>query len=573
MCGITGIFKKKKLINLDLKIQKKLLKGIRHRGPTSSGSFKAKNYSTACSRLSIVDQRKISDIPFETSKSVLSYNGQIYNFNQLKKKLKLKHGVVFKTKSDTELFIRGYEIYGNRFFNMCDGMFAAAIYSKKQKSLILVVDPLSIKNLYFYYDVKNESIQFSSESKNLNRINKLGVNFSIIKEWFMNNQINHEKSFFNKVQRVKGGTILKFDKNLKQSKKKYFDLKNSLSKKKVVSNFFLDDLINIDEYRAVEEKKTAILLSGGIDSVLISEMLVNSKKNNSKFYSYTADVKCRNFSEKSKVKSHLKNLRFNKSRFVEVTKKNLIDGIFQISKKSSLPLIAPNALVFYKLMEQIKKDKIKVCFTGDGADEFFNGYRWSKETKENFFLTNTSGLNEKTYNKFFYKDSINEKNYLIKKKTFYKDIKNIGINYKTRFYSQNIYLDKWLRTRDELGMANGIEIRVPFCDTKIIETTNSVSHRSSLLKNKKILLDSSKLFNKKNKKKYKKNGFPVPFSSFTSKELILKVLNKTNFSKFEIFKKNEIYKILDNKKLFFKYRIFIWQLFSFCIWEKQHNYS
>ena len=160
---------------------------------------------------------------------------------------------------------------------MCEGMFAAAIYNKIKQTLILVVDPLSIKNLYYYINKKNNILQFSSESRSLNKLNRLGVNLSLSKEWFMNNQISHNLSFFNKIERVKGGTIIKFDKKLKRIKK-YFDLKSTFKEKKSkLMKHSIADIIRIKSYESSEEKKNAILLSGGIDSTLVAQMLQKEK--------------------------------------------------------------------------------------------------------------------------------------------------------------------------------------------------------------------------------------------------------------------------------------------------------
>ena len=329
MCGISGILKFDSINKRDIKMQKAHLREIKHRGPSSRHIIKTKNFITACSRLSIVDQRKISNIPFETSKHILSFNGQIYNYKKLKNKLITEKRVFFKTKSDTEVFIKGYEIYGNKFFKMCEGMFAASIYCKNKKSLIFIVDPLSIKNLYFYVNKEEKLLQFSSESRSLNKLNKLGINLSLSKEWFMNNQINHSISFFNKVERVKGGTIIKFDKNLKRTQTNYFNLKNTFKEKKnKLKKFSIAELINIKDYISCEEKNNAVLLSGGVDSTLLFQILNSVKKQNTNLNSFSANIKFKNLSEKKTIKKNLKKLNPYKSRYINVTKKNFLKDLF-----------------------------------------------------------------------------------------------------------------------------------------------------------------------------------------------------------------------------------------------------
>ena len=331
------------------------------------------------------------------------------------------------------------------------------------------------------------------------------------------------------------------------------------------------DIIRIKNYETSEEKKNAILLSGGIDSTLVAQMLQKRKiKSNLIINSYSADVKFKNISEKKFIKKNLKKIILNKSKFLNVTKKNFLNEFFYISKNSSLPLFNPNIIIFYKLMKEVKKDKIKIAFTGDGADEFFNGYKWSqKKLPLSELLSVGTGINEKIYRKFFIKNQISDKKYISKKKSLSKDLKNIRIEARTRFFNQNIYLDKWLRCRDELGMLNGIEVRVPFCDTKVINFANSIPNGSPLIKDKYILKKNLDDFIDKNKKL----GFTIPFFSWITKKEIFKILKKTNFSKLKMFNTKNFESLIKNKRSFFKHRLLIWQVLSFCVWEKLHNHT
>ena len=117
-------------------------------------------------------------------------------------------------------------------------------------------------------------------------------------------------------------------------------------------------------------------------------------------------------------------------------------------------------------------------------------------------------------------------------------------------------------------MLNGVEVRVPFCDTKVINFANSISNRSSVIKNKNILRQNLHHSIIKNKK----IGFTIPFFSWITKKEILKILKKTNFFKLNIFNIKNFEKLINSRKSLFKYRMLVWQIISFCVWEKQHRY-
>ena len=416
---------------------------------------------------------------------------------------------------------------------------------------------------------KKNKIFFSSESKSLNKVFRLGIDYSLTKEWFLNNQIRKNLSFFNKVERVEGGTIIEFNKNLKKKKYKFFNLKNTFKKKKIISKENdLSKIIDFEKYISLEEKKNAILLSGGIDSTLLAKKLSEcKKKNNLILNAYSADIKFKNLSEKEKIMSFVKIIKFNKLKFLNITKKNFLKYFFYISKNSSLPLFNPNLIAFFHIMKEIKKNKIKIAFTGCGADEFFNGYHWSqKKLSISNLLCAGSGINEKQYSKYFNYNKITNKQYLKKKKFFKNEAHNIPSILKNRFFNQNIYLDKWLRARDELGMLNGVEVRVPYCDNNIINFTNSLQKKSKLLKDKFFL---------RNQLNYPLNninklGFTIPFFSWLAKKNILNILKKTNFYKLKMFNVKNIIMCLNDRKLFFNNRLLIWQIISFCVWEKFH---
>ena len=162
MCGIAGFFNGDHNKNNKITIRK-MVKKLEHRGPDSKGYFFNNYVTLGHSRLKIIDLKK-GDQPMKSkSGNILIYNGEIFNFQQLKKNLKDKY--IFKTTSDTEVLLAGLEIEGLNFLKKLNGFFALAYWIKKDKKLIIARDPLGIKPLYYYKSKK--ILSFASETQSL----------------------------------------------------------------------------------------------------------------------------------------------------------------------------------------------------------------------------------------------------------------------------------------------------------------------------------------------------------------------------------------------------------------------
>ena len=179
MCGISGIFNfKKKFINQQLIVQK-IVKFQNRRGPDKSSIWESqcKKVIFGHNRLSIIELSNKGDQPFISldQNLVITYNGEIYNFKDLKKEL-IENKVKFKSNSDTEVIIEGYKFWGLDFLQKLRGMFAFAIWDKKNQKLILARDPFGIKPLY--YINYNNVFYFASQIKSLLLINDIKFNIS-----------------------------------------------------------------------------------------------------------------------------------------------------------------------------------------------------------------------------------------------------------------------------------------------------------------------------------------------------------------------------------------------------------
>ena len=176
MCGINGFsFKDENLID-------KMHQFIENRGPDSNGYYTDANISLGHSRLSIIDTNERSNQPFKYKDLVIVYNGEIYNYLHLRKKL-LDLGIELKTSSDTEVIIVLFDLYGVKAFKMLSGIFALSIWNKKKEKLYLIRDILGVKPLYYKYDENIKNIYFSSS-------------IYALKETNTKNEISEEALFF-----------------------------------------------------------------------------------------------------------------------------------------------------------------------------------------------------------------------------------------------------------------------------------------------------------------------------------------------------------------------------------------
>ena len=165
MCGICGIIDFNNQIKEKKQIIHVMAEKILHRGPDDSGTFSDENISLGFKRLSILDIKNGNQPIFNKNKSIVSiFNGEIYNFKEIKKEL-IEKGYNFVTETDSEIIPFAYEVWGTDFVKKLNGMFAIAIYDKLKRKFFLIRDRVGIKPLFFFN--YNSTIFFSSEINSL----------------------------------------------------------------------------------------------------------------------------------------------------------------------------------------------------------------------------------------------------------------------------------------------------------------------------------------------------------------------------------------------------------------------
>ncbi|MFL2676284.1 MAG: asparagine synthase (glutamine-hydrolyzing) [Alphaproteobacteria bacterium] len=622
MCGISGIFFFKEKKKVKKKYLDKMNDILNHRGPDGRGNWISsnKNIGFGHTRLSILDLSTTANQPLldNTKNYVITFNGEIYNFKEIKKIL-LKKGYIFNTKnSDTEVLLLSYIEWGLKCVDKFRGMFAFAIWDNIKKKVFLVRDRVGVKPLYYKLD--SDKLIFSSEIKAI----LLDPDYiPEIDEESMYHYLTFlctpaPKTMFKQINKLEAGTWLSFDEKGNSEKKQYWD---PLQDKELI------DLENINKvlvrtlkesikYRGISDVDVGVFLSGGIDSSTNAYFFSKDSKKKIKTFSIGYDKEYKSYKSELNyariVAKHIKSLHFEKKLRKDDVKNLIFDMVYFQDEPISDPVCVP---IFY-VSKLARENNVKVCQVGEGADELFFGYtNWLRTSKINLLLNNLffpnflKRLILLLYKKFNiqYKYTADllrrslekkpifwggaeafssfEKNQLFSN-SFKKKIKNFDswdcIRPHYEFFNKNAkyknienwmtYLDLKIRLPelilmriDKMTMANSLEARVPFLDHNLVQKTIDLPKKIKIKKNKlKVLLKDIvkgllpyEILNRK------KQGFGLPLKEWfedglgiNEKKIINEFVNKTDF-----FKKETIQKIIDRKgdtRLWFLLNLAIW---------------
>ena len=387
MCGITGI------INLDKRpVDKKVLttmnRTLSHRGPDDEGVFIDKNIGLGHRRLSIIDLSSAGHQPmfYDNKNLVIVYNGEIYNYLEIRKELK-KKGYRFKSETDTEVILASYKEWGTECLKKFNGMWAFAIFDKKRKLFFCARDRLGIKPFYYLLD-KNKFI-FASEIKAILQHPEVKAkpNDKIIWDYLICGLVDHcEETFFSNIKELRAGHFLIL-KGTKLKIKKYWDLDpQSSNLEKTDQDYteqFKELFIDSIRLRLRSDVPIGTCLSGGLDSssivCVVNDFLNKGGKIDQvgkwqKTFSSVYDKKkyegCdeREFIneviKKTKVKPHL----------IFPDDKRLVSEIEKVIYHQDYPFGSTSIYAQWNVFRLASQRKVKVMLDGQGADELLAGY-------------------------------------------------------------------------------------------------------------------------------------------------------------------------------------------------------
>ncbi|MFH0906339.1 MAG: asparagine synthase (glutamine-hydrolyzing), partial [archaeon] len=361
MCGIVGFnFEDKDLLS-------RMLKKLNHRGPDDSGQYIDRFISLGNTRLSIIDLDSGKQPIFNEDKSiVIVFNGEIFNYKELRSKLEPKHK--FYTNSDTEVIIHLYEEFSEKLFDYLDGQFAFAIWDSNRKKILLGRDHIGICPLYYYF--KNNQLIFSSEIKSILEVGNLEFNSNILNNYLQNGYINSNETIIKDILKLGPGKFLIFQ-NDNVSIQKYNWLEINYPKK-----LSKDTIIKItsEEIKksTISDVPIGLYLSGGLDSnVICSSLDKDILKNIKSFTVNFNDSSVPNESNYAKLTAEKYNLKHFE---INYSVKDVLKNFNKITYYLDQPIADPASFSYFFLSKKAAKEKTKVVLSGIGGDEVFCGY-------------------------------------------------------------------------------------------------------------------------------------------------------------------------------------------------------
>lgn len=552
MCGIAGIVSLK--VSPDKKTVSKMLGGIKYRGPDQKGIYNASQISMGIQRLSIIDL-KTGGQPIENEDGSVAvvFNGEIYNYLKLSEELK-KKGHIFKTKSDTEVLVHLYEVYGEAMTKKLNGMFAFALWDKVKEKFFAARDPAGIKPFYFYF--KNGIFTFGSELKTilLNPLVKKEIDPNALQSFSYLGYVSGNSSIFKGINKLLPGCSLSFNKNgLKITRY------HSVASKENTGD--IDEILEKAVMsQTIADVPLGVMLSGGIDSSLITYYLTKNIKRRINSFSIAFDEKSFDESEYAFAVSKHFGTKHHQEKFTAQDVKDLFPVILD---KLDEPLADPSLLPTYKLCSFTRK-YVKVALSGDGGDELFGGYptyqghllsqkinsffpkslsgqaakflHFFKASDNNYPKTEVlakflEGLHKEDLARHFYWMSIGEKKLLKKEflrkssgqeKELRERLKEFKGRDSLRFQLIDFYsylTDNLLVKTDRASMYNSLEVRVPYLDLEVIDYAFSNRNHLDLFRTKKVLRNLLKRRLPAKIVDRKKKGFGIPLSKWLTGDL------------------------------------------------------
>lgn len=553
MCGFTGFTNK---IADDGIILDLMMNRIVHRGPDSAGKYVDSNIALGFRRLSIIDLAEGDQPMFNEDKSlVLTFNGEIYNFKELREEL-IAAGHTFANNSDSEVLVHGFEEWGCDMVKRLRGMYAFVIFDRRDNSLFGARDIFGIKP--FYYTTMNGSFIFGSEIKSFleHPDFEKQLNEEALGHYLSFQYSPTEETFFKDVYKLPPAHYFTY-KDGKMEKVRYF--RPDFNAQNGVLDYYADltDKAVRESVKAhkIADVEVGSFLSSGIDSSYIAEAAEVDKTFTVGFESPDGD----RYNEIHYAEEFAKTIGVENISKI-ITPEEYWDTFPLIQYHMDEPLADPAAIALY-FVSKLASEHVKVVMSGEGADELFGGYRIYQEPytltaydklpfcirrfigKICEHLPQKHGINYlvrrgKTIEERFIGNadifSVKERNSILKSsiaknavspqvlcKKFYDEVKDKDTLTKMQYLDINMWLmGDILLKADKTSMANSLELRVPFLDKKVLELAQTIplDCRVNTRTTKLALRKAAERTLPKRTADKDKLGFPVPIRVWLKEE-------------------------------------------------------
>ncbi|MDD2469420.1 MAG: asparagine synthase (glutamine-hydrolyzing) [Bacilli bacterium] len=607
MCGFVGYIDKQ---TKDRKLIKKMGEMIIHRGPDNEDYYIDESISMVIRGLNKDDSKsECKVLKNEKESMILMADATIYNYEELKQTL-IQKGHLFKTDSNAEIIIHGYEEYGKKMVSMLRGMFAFVIWDKKKGELFGARDYFGIKPFY-YYKIKDTFI-WGSEIKSFlpHPHFKKEVNKDALKPYLTFQYSVLEETFFKDVYRLNQGRCFTY-KNGKLKIESYYDYSYKTKKSKL-SELILDIHNNVAKSvkcHQLNDAQIGAFLSGGIDSSYITSLLKPKT-------TYSVGFAYKEFNETNDAKDLSDILKIKNKRKL-ITADDFFKVMEKVQYHSDEPHANLSAVPLYFLSELARKD-VKVVMSGEGADELYGGYGPYKQSKmlllyrklpirfrrglknkvikmpnfkgKNFLIRGGSGIedyyigqafifDDKGANEVLNKEYKSNRTFKSITKPYFDCVKDKDDITKMQYLDMNLWLpNDILLKADKMTMAHSLEARMPFLDKNVFEHSLGIPSKYKIYKGitKYALRKASKNSLPLEWSKRKKKGFPVPFSIWLKEEKYYNKVKEIFNSDFasEFFDVVKINKLLDNHyKGVQNTARKVYTIYTFLIWYKVYFVS
>ena len=605
MCGFVGFTGH--LVGGD-EILKNMMDTIIHRGPDSAGTHIDSDVSLGFRRLSIIDLDSGTQPMYnETNDIVIVFNGEIYNYQELKKDL-IEKGHVFRNNSDTETLIHSYEEYGEAMLDRLRGMFAFVIWDGKKKKLFAARDFFGIKP--FYYALVDGQLVFASEIKSILEYTpyKKEINPLALENYLTFQYSVLPETFFKGIYKLMPSHCLTFE-NGELTIRRYwepvFEPDENVTLEELTDK--IDDAMQASIKRhKISDVEVGSFLSSGVDSSYVAACFKGDK-------TFTVGFDYAKYNEIDYAKSLSEKIKIdNYSKLISTDE--YWDIIPTVQYHMDEPLADPSAIALY-FVSQTAAKHVKVSLSGEGADEFFGGYniyrepfslkpitrlpkglrkalgacaaaipfkikgknyliRGSKDVEERF-IGNAFLFNEKEREKLL-KNPTGKYNHTELTKPYYDKVKNLDDTTKMQYIDIHFWLiGDILLKADKMSMAHSLEVRVPFLDRDVFEVARKVPLKY------KVTKENTKFAMRQAAHRYlpdmvaekKKLGFPVPIRIWLKEDKYYNTVKDafTSPAAAEFFNVGEIVKLLDdhrNGKNDNSRKI--WAIYMFLVWYKRY---
>ncbi len=555
MCGILGAFGDVDKID---SIFLKALNKLSHRGPDAKDIYRTNDIILGHARLSIIDLSDGANQPMidESTKNIIVFNGEIYNFQEIRDFL-LSKGIKFKTKSDTEVLLKGYAYFGIDILHKLRGMFAFCIYDNAKKSLFFARDRFGKKP--FYYTFYKNVFIFGSEIKALLTFFDKTPNpdKDAIPDYFRYLAPSFDKTIYEGIKKLPASCFGLLDR-IGLNIKRYYNPLDYISKSYENENSILKDveerLTESIRLRLVSDVEVASLLSGGLDSSFVSAVYSKISKNPINTFSigYDEHEVYDELSWAEKVAYHIN----SKHHPIVINSKDFMNSLNDVVYHLDEPINDPATVPTYILSSYIHKSGIKVALSGEGSDELFFGYdlyykylafedikSLKPGTKEHMlnFLNTVQNSKDKELIRRALKDDIvfrtigecfndgelkNFLNFEYNSNPIYKfwesfeDFKHHHVSIWYYYLDMYMWLSEVLMMKiDKMSMAHSLELRAPMLDHTLHELVLNISpHVRISDQNKHILKKIAVKYLPQEIVYRRKKGFSYPFIEWLYKE-------------------------------------------------------